>query len=83
MIGKNKDGIEEKRVTKNIELLKIALNENPREVKRFLNMFVISNEIYFEENERKTLILLSIQVFKWKWPETYRSYSQNQTLRDY
>ena len=65
----------------NAELLSIALEKNPREIKRFINTFIISNEIYSKTPE-ETAELLLVRALKWRWPKVYNRFSHNKEFRD-
>jgi hypothetical protein len=59
-------------INDNIELIAAASESNPREVKRFINNFIVSNEIFSINTEVKPQQLLAIQALKVRWPTFYR-----------
>ena len=71
-------------VDKNIELISVAIDNNPREIKRFLNNFIVAHEIFSGKKsfEKKQLIfsgkksfdakeLLVIQAIHLRWKKFY------------
>ncbi len=71
-------------VDKNIELISVAIDNNPREIKRFLNNFIVAHEIFSGKKsfEKKELIfsgkksfdakeLLVIQAIHLRWKKFY------------
>jgi uncharacterized protein YjbI with pentapeptide repeats/energy-coupling factor transporter ATP-binding protein EcfA2 len=71
-------------VDKNIELISVAIENNPREIKRFLNNFIVAHEIFSSKKnfEKKELIfsskknfdakeLLVIQAMQLRWKKFY------------
>ena len=71
-------------VDKNIELISVAIENNPREIKRFLNNFIVAHEIFSSKKnfEKKELIfsskknfdakeLLVIQAIHLRWKKFY------------
>ena len=70
--------IQESTITR---ILTIALEKNPREIKRFLNSFMISNEIYFKNNQQKSKIFLMIYAFKWRWPIFFQLFIHNEEFK--
>ena len=73
-------------VDKNIELISVAINNNPREIKRFLNNFIVAHEIFSGKKsfEKKELIfsgkksfdakeLLVIQAIHLRWKKFYNT----------
>ena len=71
-------------VDKNIELISVAVDNNPREIKRFLNNFIVAHEIFSSKKnfEAKNLIfsskknfeakeLLVIQAIHLRWNKFY------------
>ena len=71
-------------VDKNIELISVAIDNNPREIKRFLNNFIVAHEIFSgkKSSEKKELIfsgkksfdakeLLVIQAIHLRWKKFY------------
>ena len=70
-------------IQKNLEMIILVLEKNPREVKRFLNSFIISNEIYFKNDVEKSNNFLIINAFKWRWSKEYGLFSQDKEFRDH
>lgn len=64
------DGRYRKIVHDNIDLISTAVEENPRETKRFLNNFIVAYEIYREKglNPKELLIL---QTLNMRWNNLY------------
>ena len=73
-------------VDKNIELISVAIDNNPREIKRFLNNFIVAHEIFSgkKSSEKKELIfsgkksfdakeLLVIQAIHLRWKKFYNT----------
>jgi len=73
-------------VDKNIELISVAVDNNPREIKRFLNNFIVAYEIFSSKKnfEAKNLIfsskknfeakeLLVIQAIHLRWNKFYNT----------
>jgi uncharacterized protein YjbI with pentapeptide repeats/energy-coupling factor transporter ATP-binding protein EcfA2 len=73
-------------VDKNIELISVAIDNNPREIKRFLNNFIVAHEIFSGKKsfEKKELIfsgkksfdakeLLVIQAIHLRWKKFYNT----------
>ena len=73
-------------VDKNIELISVAINNNPREIKRFLNNFIVAHEIFSGKKsfEKRELIfsgkksfdakeLLVIQAIHLRWKKFYNT----------
>jgi uncharacterized protein YjbI with pentapeptide repeats len=73
-------------VDKNIELISLAIDNNPREIKRFLNNFIVAHEIFSGKKsfEKKELIfsgkksfdakeLLVIQAIHLRWKKFYNT----------
>ena len=71
-------------VDKNIELISVAIDNNPREIKRFLNNFIVAHEIFSGKKsfEKRELIfsgkksfdakeLLVIQAIHLRWKKFY------------
>jgi predicted KAP-like P-loop ATPase len=61
----------QKIVEENIDLISTGLEENPREVKRFLNNFIVAQEI-FSQKGIKPKELLVLQILNMRWNEIYR-----------
>jgi predicted KAP-like P-loop ATPase len=60
-------------ITDNKDLILIASEENPRELKRFINSFIVSYEIFSSNKEIQPRHLLAFQVLKVRWPKLYRN----------
>ena len=73
-------------VDKNIELISVAIDNNPREIKRFLNNFIVAHEIFSGKKsfEKKELIfsgkksfdakeLIVIQAIHLRWKKFYNT----------
>jgi len=66
-------------LSKNIDLIAKNIEPNPREIKRFINNFMLSSEIFSENTS--PVELLVVLVFKSRWPEFYRHFSSNHDFR--
>ncbi len=52
------------------EIVIKGLDNNPREVKRFINSYIATQEV-FKKDELNKEILLLLQVFQFRWPAFY------------
>ena len=54
---------------KNKSRITRSIDPNPREIKRFLNNFILSDQIYGDNPriEREKLLALQALLFRWKW----------------
>ena len=71
---KNRDIIDEKykdEIVKNIDLISKAMENSPREVKRFLNNFIVASEIFSKSKGIKPEELLVIQAIQIRWNDFY------------
>jgi hypothetical protein len=62
-------------IRENKKLISIASEANPRELKRFINNFIVSNEIFSSNPEIQPQQLLAVQALKVRWPNLYRELS--------
>ena len=70
----NKDMIHDKFkdvVDKNIELISVAIDNNPREIKRFLNNFFVACEIFSGKKNFEAKELLVVQAVHLRWNKFY------------
>ncbi|HEU5447320.1 MAG TPA: pentapeptide repeat-containing protein [Nitrososphaeraceae archaeon] len=58
-------------VDKNIELISVAIDNNPREIKRFLNNFFVAHEIFSGKKYFEAKELLLIQAIHLRWNKFY------------
>ena len=58
-------------VDKNIELISVAIDNNPREIKRFLNNFIVAHEIFSGKKSFDAKELLVIQAIHLRWKKFY------------
>ena len=58
-------------VDKNIELISVAIDNNPREIKRFLNNFFVAHEIFSGKKNFDAKELLLIQAIHLRWNKFY------------
>ena len=58
-------------VDKNIELISLAIENNPREIKRFLNNFIVGYEIFSGKKSFEAKELLVIQAIHLRWKKFY------------
>jgi len=68
-------------ISRNSDLLAEALDPNPREIKRFINSFIIAFKIYSHNSTVKPRYLLEIQILKMRWTGLYRIISTNAEVR--
>jgi DNA-binding Lrp family transcriptional regulator len=68
-------------VSQNKDLIATAVELNPREVKRFINSFIVSHEIYSYRNIEKKELLV-IQALRVRWNKLYTSISYSKEFRD-
>jgi hypothetical protein len=55
--------------------LVLVLEKNPREIKRFLNSFIMKNEVYFENQEEAAIKYVWVFLLEWKWPEIHTRFT--------
>ena len=58
-------------IDKNIELISVAVDNNPREIKRFLNNFIVAHEIFSSKKNFEAKELLVIQAIHLRWNKFY------------
>ncbi|MDW0286397.1 MAG: pentapeptide repeat-containing protein [Nitrososphaeraceae archaeon] len=58
-------------VDKNIELISVAIDNNPREIKRFLNNFFVACEIFSGKKNFEAKELLVVQAVHLRWNKFY------------
>ena len=58
-------------IDKNIELISVAVDNNPREIKRFLNNFIVAYEIFSSKKNFEAKELLVIQAIHLRWKKFY------------
>ena len=58
-------------VDKNIELISVAIDNNPREIKRFLNNFFVACEIFSSKKNFEAKELLVVQAVHLRWNKFY------------
>ena len=61
----------EKTISDNIELISSAIENNPREIKRFLNNFIVAFEIFSPSRKVVAKELLVIQAIQLRWNKFY------------
>jgi hypothetical protein len=64
------------------ELIATVVEPIPREVKRFINSFLISYRIYSNSSSIKPKELLLIQAIKFRWYDFYKSLSSDEEFRN-
>jgi hypothetical protein len=70
-------------LTKNKSVLASVVEPNPREIKRFINNFIITNELYpgqLRKNIRKRELLI-VQALRFRWHSFYVRFSSDEELR--
>jgi predicted KAP-like P-loop ATPase len=68
-------------IEKNMEVIASAVEFNPREVKRFINNFIVAHEVYSNNNKVKAKELLVVQALKVRWNTFYIHFSLNKDVR--
>jgi predicted KAP-like P-loop ATPase len=58
-------------INENIDLIVTAVEENPRETKRFLNNFIVAYEIYSKSGVKLNELLI-LQTLNMRWNEIYK-----------
>jgi KAP family P-loop domain/TIR domain len=58
-------------IDQNIFLISTAIENNPREIKRFLNNFIVAFEIFSPSGNISACELLIIQAIQLRWPRFY------------
>ncbi len=58
-------------INENIELISTAIENNPREIKRFLNNFIVAKEIFSETKNIVAKELLVLQAVQLRWNKFY------------
>jgi predicted KAP-like P-loop ATPase len=77
VIVKKLDTKYSKIITDNKDLISIACEPNPRELKRFINSFIVSHEIFSLNKEIQPRHLLAVQALKVRWNKLYRNLTSN------
>ena len=62
-------------------LLATAVEFNPREVKRFINNFIVAHEVYSKNDKVKAKELIVVQALKVRWNIFYAHFSLNEDVR--
>jgi hypothetical protein len=60
-----------KDIDENIDLISTAIENNPREIKRFLNNFIVAHEIFSPSKKVVAKELLVIQAVQLRWAKFY------------
>lgn len=68
-------------IRNNKEVIARGIELNPREVKRFINNFIVANEIYSKEKNIKPKELLVVQALRVRWINFYRFLSSKEDFR--
>lgn len=82
----NRDKIDPKYsaiLRENLELISFVVEPSPREVKRFINNFIISYEVLYSHNpsmEQKELLVT--HALKFRWNSFYKAFSSDKEFRD-
>jgi hypothetical protein len=58
-------------IDKNIDIISVAIENNPREIKRFLNNFIVAYEIFYTIKNFNAKELLIIQAIQLRWNSFY------------
>ena len=64
------------------ELLFAAVKGNPRQLKRLINNIILSVEIYGKKEGIQAEALLSVELMRSLWPDTYKDFCVRQSFRD-
>jgi pentapeptide repeat protein len=64
-----------------IDLIAAGVEANPREIKRFINNFILSYEIFSRNSEIKAKELFAVQALKMRWNRFYRYFSSYDDCR--
>lgn len=84
LIGNLSNKLDEKYsriIRDNLELIASSVELNPREVKRFINNFIVSYEVYSTNTAIKPKELLAIQTLIFRFNNFYRYFSSNSEFR--
>lgn len=68
-------------INQNKKLITVGVEANPREVKRFINNFIVAYEIYTYNTEIKPKELLALQAIRLRWNNFYKHFSSNEDFR--
>jgi metal-dependent amidase/aminoacylase/carboxypeptidase family protein len=68
-------------IEKNVEAIATAVELNPREVKRFIDNFIVSNEIYSKNDRVQAKELLLVQALKVRWNKFYSYMMSDEMFR--
>jgi hypothetical protein len=81
-LSKNLDEKYSTIVSENTDLIATGTEQNPREVKCFINNFIAAHEIYSHNPSIKPKELLIIQALKIRWNIFYRYISSDERFRE-
>jgi predicted KAP-like P-loop ATPase len=81
-LAKRLDEKYSKLVDENKEVIAKAVEFNPREVKRFINNFIIAREIFSGNEGIKAEELLLVQALKIRWSKFYSYISTDEKFKD-
>jgi hypothetical protein len=59
-------------IEKNIDLISTAIENNPREIKRFINNYIVAYEIHSDNKEIDPTELLLVQAINVRWNKFYK-----------
>lgn len=68
-------------IKENKETIARGAELNPREVKRFINNFILANEVYGFNESKKQKELMVIQALRIRWPYIYKFLSNEEEFR--
>jgi KAP family P-loop domain len=66
----------------NKKLIALAMKPNPRELKRFINNFIITHEIFSNISSVKTRELFAVQAIRTTWNYFYNDFESNKEFRN-
>jgi predicted KAP-like P-loop ATPase len=66
----------------NKSIINSALRPNPRELKQFINNFIIANEIFSTRGNFDSEVLLAIHALRTRWPDIYNLVATDEDFRD-
>ena len=59
---------------RNAEMIIQGIEHNPREIKRMLNSFILSSEIYKRKDDNSLKKLLAMQILSFRWRDIYQKF---------
>jgi uncharacterized protein YjbI with pentapeptide repeats len=81
-LSKRLDETYSRLVDKNKDVIAKAVELNPREVKRFINNFIIAHQIFSDNEKVEAKELLLVQALKVRWNKFYSYISTDEKFRE-